>query len=305
MENVRILRKSDAEPTLEEGGALSNEQEKAFFRLTLNAAEIMKPEKNVIDVKQFSGNELDLDTIAFASRILSVPANTISKVDAVAPRFGRRTLSAVRTMFTVAIPYTLLEDNIEGERIEDTIMEQAAIAWGNDILDLATNGDGETEGFLSIDKGWVQIIKDNASGSHVFDTEGETDFNGVIFPGMLAELPEKWQADRKKLVFLVSPVDYRTYEDQIKALGTPLGDRVIMEGLNLPWKGIAVEIDPYLPTGTLLLTLRKNLVIGVKRGMTIGIDDSRREDTKWMTITSRVGIDIRVLDAVCLAYKVS
>ncbi|MCD6386021.1 hypothetical protein J7M23_09635 [Candidatus Sumerlaeota bacterium] len=311
MKNEAILRKGDELIVLSDGGLLSDAQSKKFINLSVDETVVINPKKNIADIVQFSGDKKDLDTITGVSRALRKPSTIDSgyraghkQVDAVAPAFGRRELSAEEVAVTYILPYSTIEDNIEEENLNDTLAKVYATMFGNDIEDLALNGTGSGENpFLSIAKGWIQILKDEADETHIYDTNGSEDYLGTVFPGMLKLLPSKWRNNPNNLVLLVPWSVYETYQTQVGERNTALGDRAITEGVTLRYSGIEVVPVGLMPDGHIILTRRLNPVVGFKRRIRIENEKVPRHLEIETTISARVGFQWKVLDQVVLGYN--
>jgi len=302
--NRRLIEKDDAVVSLSLGGKLlSDPQLDKFFHLCQDQTVLAKGINPVVEHRDFVGDKFPLDTIGFSSRIIREPATVQASIDATAPSFGRNEISTKRVMLTVPVPFEIVEDNVEGKNFEDVVMEAATKQYYNDIEDLMFNGLGTGEnGFLKIKAGLIAMLKAD-EGLQSYNTAGGTDFKATIFAAMLAALPNKWQANRQNITFLLSPKDAGLYEDSITTRSTDLGDEALQNGIKLRYKGIDVLPVPSIPDGTHLLALRRNAVLGWKRRVRVGKDVVSREDTLWVTITARPGWHYRTIEGFVLAWN--
>ncbi|MHC1578110.1 MAG: hypothetical protein ACXQT6_05435 [Candidatus Methanospirareceae archaeon] len=312
MENLELLKKGDTLISLSSGGQLSNAQLKKFINLTVDQTVLLNPKRNIVKTITFKGDKHDLDTISAVSRGLRKPSAISSgyrkgypNVDAVVPTLARRELSTEEVALTYVLPYSVIEDNIEGTKINDTLAKTYAKGFGNDLEDLALNGLGSgADPFLSIAKGFIQILKDEAADTHVVDTNGSTDYIDTVFPAMLKEFPNKWRSNPENLVFLVTWDAYETYQAQVGKRATSLGDRALTEGISLKYMGIEVVPVGFMPDGYSILTSRGNPVVGFKRQMRVENQKVPRHLVVETTISARIGFQWKVLDQVVLAYNV-
>lgn len=177
----------------------------------------------------------------------------------------------------IVVPWTIsnefLEDNPEMGAAEQKIADMMATQLGNDLQDLAVNGDEASgDALLRANNGFTAL---GASGN-VIDFNA-TAFTTAVFERMLRALPTKYRGNKEKLAYFVSP---NIESDYIQALAARMGDgadNFLTRGAatSPPYNGIQMITVPHLPdTGnvnggsnesTLYLTPVENLVWGVQK----------------------------------------
>lgn len=278
-------------------GKLGTEQSDKFIQLVIDNTKLGP----YIDTLPMKSATRDLDTIDFATRQMTKPTEGSATTDLIAATFAKRTLTALEFVYPVDVTYSFIEDNIEKENFEGTIMEMCAKALALDLEDLNVNGDtlsGTT--FLQQNDGWIKIAK---AAGHTFDITSPDDRIGSIFPGMVADMPDKWKANRDQLFIACSSSDYEAYEEEIATRNTALGDMAITTGKKIPYKGIELVTPPSWPSGTYVLTLKKNLARGIHREIMTETQRAPRKRAIEVTISGRQDAEIKLVDAAVIAYQ--
>ena len=234
---------------------------------------------------------LDLDFIGIASRIIR------KGVEATAPTYqpgivtDKKQLQTTEVILPQDVSLSFLEDNIEKGGAEDHIARLLATQFANDMCDLTINGDttatGTDEDFLTIGDGLIKLAK-GSSNTHKFDTNSSDDYKGVVFPGMLALMPEKFKRDKSKLRFYCAPSVAEGYIDQLSTRQTARADELIETGVLPKYKGITVYPVEYFPAGAIVLTMGQNIATGVQRTFTWDRERVPRKRIVEFTITARV-----------------
>jgi hypothetical protein len=217
-----------------------------------------------------------------------------------------------------------LEDNIEGPDLEDHIARMMATQAGNDIEDVVLNGDTA----LSSDalyKSFDGVVKKAKAYGHVVDAGGAA-VSRAVFNSALKALPRKYKQRRADLRFLAGSnlIQDFLYANSIGTNQTipqdiassvirgqgvqPLGGPA---GYVAPFAfGIPIVEVPLLPEaqdgdysgetgnhGDIHLTFPNNVVIGIKRDVTVYRFFWPRKDSIEYTMYTRVGVQIEQADA--------
>jgi len=216
-----------------------------------------------------------------------------------------------------------LEDNIEGPDLEDHIARMMATQAGNDIEDVLLNGNTS----LSSDalyKAFDGVVKKAKSDAHVVDAAG-AGLTRAVFNSALKALPRKYKQRRTDLRFLsgsnlIQDYLYSTSQNIQNVNPQDIASGII-RGEVAPVSGPAGYVAPYafgipivevplLPetqTGTysgasgshgdVHLTFPNNVVVGVKRDVTVYRFFWPRKDSIEYTMYTRVGVQIEQADA--------
>jgi hypothetical protein len=216
-----------------------------------------------------------------------------------------------------------LEDNIEGADLEDHIARLMATQAGNDIEDLVLNGNTSLTGdqlYKAFD-GTVKIAK---ADGHVVDAGGAA-ITRAVFNSALKALPRKYKQRRTDLRFLsgsnlIQDYLYATSQNIQNVNPQDIASGII-RGEVAPVSGPAGYVAPYafgIPIvevpllsetqtgsysgatgshGDVHLTFPNNVVIGIKRDVTVYRFFWPKKDSIEYTMYTRVGVAIEQADA--------
>jgi hypothetical protein len=283
-------------------GKLNAEQAAKFISLTVAQTAL----NDFVKTYTMTTPTRDLDNFLLASRQMRKPVEDTEYTTGISATFNKRTLTPIEWIYPANVSYDFIEDNIEREDFEDSLMAAITLAVGNDLEDLNLNGDTDSNNdFLSQNDGWIKIAK---AAGHVYDTNGVTAPEGgyyytdTVFPAMVAAMPNKWKGDYSKLAILLSPSDCEDYTNEGTPRQTVLGDKVLTENFIPPYKGIKVKPVPSMPDGTHLLTMRENLARGIRRDIQIEQERKPRSRRLEITVTGRQDAEIEIVDAIVIAY---
>ncbi len=131
-----------------------------------------------------------------------------------------------------------LEDNIEGAALEDHIVRLMTNAFGNDIEDLAINGDGATGNFLSIMEGFVNRVKTDGDAHESVVTVANNAWTTDVMQNIILAMPRKYRAIKSNLKFYAGT---DAFQGIVKNNGT-LADAVA-EALSSGFQEMAFSIE--------------------------------------------------------------
>lgn len=220
----------------------------------------------------------------------------------------KRTLTAVEVILAEDITLNALEDNIEGGNLEGHIARMLATQFGNDLNDLAWNGDASftdssdaaTEAFLSINNGFWQIMGADANVNDVSLASGISTHTDAL-NAVLRGLPAKFKRSGMPLYYFV-PVEFAEgYLDQMSTRATALGDTVLRSGLPaVPYFGRMLIADSAISAATakIVLTPGDNLVFGVHRDIRIESEWAPRKRAVEYTLSSRFDFEVAIPEAI-------
>lgn len=304
--NQRVLKAitTDAITGEGKGGRLNPEQSNKFIT-TMVAENDFLGEIRFVDM---DGPEYDLDYMGISQRLIRRGVEGQEPTNTVSVKTARRKLQTIEGILPVDISLSFLEDNIERGQAEDTIAKLVATQYGNDLLDLAINGDtgytGIDQDFLTIDDGWIKKATSAEYETHKVDISGAEKLLDEIFPALVDKLPAKWKRNKDALRILCSTNDAGKYVRELQARNTSLGDSMIVTGQAPKYEGIALRPVPYWPDGVFLLTMPKNLAMGVQRDFRIDREYVPRKRMVEYTLTNRFDVaEIVIDDAVAIAYE--
>lgn len=194
--------------------------------------------KNNARVVRFRNETLEIDKIGIGKRA------AVAKAEAVDPgvRRGVTTSKVTLKPSEVMVPFeigdTFREINIEGDDVEDHIVQMFARQLANDLEELYVVGDklgpSSAEGdlidggsstlhvkdsYLSLQDGWQKL----ADGANLVDAQGQNIGLG-IFGKALRQLPTKFRRNKASLRWFMSPDLWQIYLEKLSTRGTVFGD---------------------------------------------------------------------------------
>ncbi|AEW58680.1 Phage-like protein (plasmid) [Bacillus cereus F837/76] len=242
LNNKTIIEKADVTlATLASGGLMNPEQADTFLRMVQSAPTILKDSRFV----QMASDTRKIEKIGFGSRILrpGVEGTPLKDSDRSAPTTSTVTLNAKEVIAEVHITYDTLENNIEGNNLQNTIMQMIAERAALDIEELIINGDkSSADTYLTLLDG----LRKQAT-SHVIDHAAGA-FSKDVFKKAYKAVPAKYLRNPKDWKFYTSHGLEVEWKDQVAARQTNLGDFSLQGGLasayGVPVDGIAM-LQPY------------------------------------------------------------
>lgn len=305
MRNQEVINKAEVTiGTLKTGGLMNPTQSSTFIRMVQNAPTLLQDAR----VIPMDSDAQKIEKIGFGQRILrpgvegkAVPAN-----DRVAPTTSTVELNAKEVIAEVNITYDTLENNIEGDALQNTIMQMLAERAAVDIEELILNGDtSSSDTYLA----QLDGIRKQAT-SHIVDVAGEPLTRQVFKQGYKA-VPPKYLRVPQEFRFYSSPGQEVEWKDKVADRQTNLGDAAVQGGLSsafgVPVKGIA-NMQPYDADGTdvsdILLTHPKNIILGFSRNIRIEVDKDIRNRKFIIVLTAKLDSKFEEEDAVAKIIKV-
>jgi hypothetical protein len=302
------------------GGLLNPEQSARFLDYMFDATVIGKVARTV----RMKSDTTEIDRMSIGEKLVKLASegdNTNSGNAAVT--FSKISLTTKKLRLDWELSTESLEDNIEGADLEDHIARMMATQAGNDIEDLVLNGNTA----LSSDqlyKAFDGVVKKAKDGGHVVDAAGAA-ISRAVFNSALKALPRKYKQRRTDLRFLsgsnlIQDYLYATSQNiqnvnpQDIASGIIRGDVPVLggpAGYVAPYAfGIPIVEVPLLPEtqtgsysgaagshGDVHLTFPNNVVIGIKRDVTVYRFFWPKKDSIEYTMYTRVGVQIEQADA--------
>jgi hypothetical protein len=279
------------------GGQLTAQQAKKFIQTVKDEAWLF----NKVSFQPMKASTYHMDAIAVAARQMQAAVEHTAPTDLVAATMPRRTLNTVEVIYPYDITFNFLEENIEGGNAEASINQAFAKAFANDLLDLATNGDGVTGTFLIILTGWIQTALADGSAHVVTGLNSSTDYIGTVFPALLDAMPDKWKTNPSQVPILCSIAKARAYARDVIADRQDIGDKLLTTGQIPTFEGHPVVGVPSWGTNYFMVTPYKNLYVGLGRSMRVGRQVQERPRLIEYTLTAKVDADYAVSDAVVVA----
>jgi hypothetical protein len=266
----------------------------------------------------------EIDRIGVGTKLmkLAAEADNLNSGNA-AVQFSKISLTTKKLRLDWELSTESLEDNIEGADLEDHIARLMATQAGNDLEDVVLNGNTADTGDL-LYKSFDGVVKIAKANGHVVAGAGAA-ISRDIFNKALKAMPRKYKQRRTDLRFLsgsnlIQDYLYSTSRDiqninpQDIASSIIRGDQPGLggpAGFVAPFAfGIPIVEVPLLketqtgsyatPTGDhgdVHLTFPNNVVIGIKRDVTVYRFFWPKKDSIEYTMYTRVGTQIEQADA--------
>ncbi len=238
-------------------------------------------------IVRFSAETLDIDKIGVGRRA------AVPKSEAADPNVRRGiTTSKVQLVpREIMVPFeisdTFKDINIEGDKVEEHIIQMMAKRLANDLEDLYINGDtvgvarlesdmldnGDSakyvkDSYLALQDGWSRL----ADAANVVDAGG-ANVGLSVFGKALRAMPTKFRRDMSALRFIMSPNLHHLYLEKLSTRGTMQGDNAAGGGLHMPfgvqcvkvplWDFQPLVVENVTMTGTTVQALRYGPVSSV------------------------------------------
>jgi hypothetical protein len=302
-----------------DGGLLNPEQSARFLDYMFDATVIGKVARTV----RMKSDTTEIDRIGVGEKLMKLATEADDTGSNAAVTFSKISLTTKKLRLDWELSTESLEDNIEGPDLEDHIARMMATQAGNDIEDVILNGNTA----LSSDnlyKAFNGVVKKSKTYGHVVDAGGAA-VSRAIFNSALKALPRKYKQRRTDLRFLAGSnlIQDFLYANSIGTNQTIPQDIAssIIRGDVQPLSGPAGYVAPYafgipivevplLPEtqtgdysgatgdhGDIHLTFPNNVVIGIKRDVTVYRFFWPKKDAIEYTMYTRVGVQIEQADA--------
>lgn len=298
------------------GGILKPEQADQFIDYMWDETALT----SMVRRKKMNNPTAEIDKIAVGRRLARKATEGVDTGVNVDPTFAKISMTTVKIRLDWELTTESLEDNLEGEALEDHVARLMASQLGNDLEDLYINGDtGSGDALLvSLDG----FIKRFLAGAHVVSAEGAA-LNKAVFNKAVKNMPRKYLARRGDLRFFTSP---GLLQDFINATSDATGgaflniqerasqtEAVSGSGGGSVWfrpfgvTPIEIPLFPEDASGTYsgatgdhgygVWTFPQNMIVGVQREIKIYREYKPKKDAIEYTVYTRVANQIENLDA--------
>jgi hypothetical protein len=301
------------------GGLLNPEQSARFLDYMFDATVIGKVARTV----RMKSDTTEIDRMSVGEKLMKLASEGENTGANAAVTFSKISLTTKKLRMDWELSTESLEDNIEGADLEDHIARMMATQAGNDIEDVILNGDTADTGD-ALYKSFDGVVKKAKANAHVVDAAG-ANVSREVFNKALKALPRKYKQRRADLRFLAGSnlIQDFLYANSIgtnQTIPQDIASSVIRGGV-APLGGPAGYVAPFafgipivevpllseVQTGThtgasgnhgdIHLTFPNNVVVGVKRDVTVYRFFWPRKDSIEYTLYTRVGVQIEQADA--------
>lgn len=270
----------------------------------------------------------EYDKVSVGTRLVRVATEAVDTGENATADFTKISITTVKLRLDWELSAESLEDNIEGNDLEDHIARLMASQLGNDLEDIAINGDeASADGSLKAFDGWY---KRGLAGAHVRDAGGAP-LSLETLNIALKAMPRKFMARRDALRFYTGSNALQDYLFNFVQLGAdpwagPRADRteggpVRTEGnagfiagrpFGVPLKEVPLFSEEQ--TGTysgatgehthLELTHPANRMWGIKREIQVHREYKPKKDSIEYTCFVRTGVQWQELDNLVIVRNI-
>jgi hypothetical protein len=256
-------------------------------------------------VIQMENDSQKFEKIGFGQRILRAAEEGKALTDdqLTVPATSTVQLNTKEVIAEINITYDTLENNIEKDGLQQTIMQILAERAAVDIEELVVNGDtSSSDPYLAQLDG---IRKQTVS--HVIDGNGE-ELSRATFKKGLKAIPAKYLRLPQEFRFYTSQGMEIEWKDRVADRQTNLGDLAVQGGLSsafgVPVKGVS-NLQPYsvgegdsqYEASDIILTHPKNIILGFSRNIRIEVDKDIRSRKFIIVLTAKLDSKFEEEDA--------
>ena len=307
------------------GGLLNPEQANRFIDYMWDATTLGSDVRRV----RMNADTVDIDKVRVGERVARLATEAVDDHENAAVTFSKISLTTSKIRLDWELTTEGLEDNIEGDDLEDHIARLMATQLANDLEDLAINGDADSsDPLLKSFDGWKKRVE--ASG-HVVDADGSL-IERKFFNAALKRLPRMYKQRRNQLRFYAGSNLVQDYLEELSrnpnleqiATGIIQGSphapqsgvpgRVYAMAYGVPVYEVPLfdEAQTHTPdggsekqVGDIWLSFPQNLLWGVKREIKVYREFVPKKDTIEYTVYTRVGTQVENADAFVVVKNVA
>jgi len=304
-------------PTGAPGGILNPEQSRRFIDYVWDATVLAQDGRRVT----MRANTIELEKVNVGERVIRAASQALGEYQNAGATFTKVELTTKKIRLDWEVATEALEDNIEGSALEDHLVRLMTNAFGNDLEDLAINGNGGVDPFLGIMNGFVNQVK-TGGDAHEAVVDVELGWTPQVMQELIYAMPRKYRAIKSGLKFYAGTDVFAgivekngTLADAIaeafagQPAGTPANRQDYLNGNGQTFGGarttrvlgIDVQEVPYYPADYVDLTFPQNRVWGFQRDITVNREYKPKKDTIEYTVFVRFGLTWEELDAVAFA----
>jgi len=300
-DNREIVQKADIAVSnlVADGGYLNPEQSDKFIDLVIDEPTLI----NKVRTVRMSSPQRKIEKIGFANRILNAAPSSgtaLEEAKRSKPDLGMIELNTKEIIAEVWIPYDVLEDNIEKESLESTIMRHIAMRSALDLEELLIQGDVSItdDDYLALMDGVLKM-----STNSLLDCV-DLGYAAKLWKSLISAMPTKYLRNLAQMGFYSPYQTEHEYRDALATRTTGLGDATITG--RQPVYGFGVQIKPcaLMPQENVFFTYPKNIIWGIQRQIMIETDKDIRRRVYIIVLTMRMDIKAETGDAIIVGENV-
>ena len=317
MSENQLLEKVISSTTLGTGtGLLNAEQANRFIDYMWDSTALGADARTV----RLRATTADIDRMYVGQRLVRVATEAVDDHVNADATFSKISLTTTKLRLDWELSSESLEDGIEGQDLEDHVARLMATQMGNDLEDVAINGDSTSaDTLLKAFDGWQ---KRGLVGGRVVDAAG-AGLSKSVFNSAIKAMPRKYKQRRNQMKFYTGSNLVQDYLYAVSQFGVGSDELAtgIITGATAGPNGSGGGVYPYafgIPVfevpmydetaagtysgasgqhGQMNLTFPQNRLWGVKREIQVFREFKPKKDTIEYTVFTRVGVQIENLDA--------
>ena len=309
------------------GGLLNAEQADRFIDYMWDETTLSKEAREI----RLRADTRDIDRINLGTRIARKATEGVDDSENAKPTFTKITVTTSKLRLDWELTTESLEDNIAGDDLEDHVARMMATQFGNDLEDLAINGDtSSSDPLLSTFDGYRKLGKNAADAAWVQADTASDGLTKEVFNQALKEMPRKYLARKGDLKFYTSAGLIQDFLNNLANRETDLGDNVWFGGppSGISGSGGPTGIRPYgvqlveVPLqsedyaaggddpdaggghGYVELTFPSNRIWATKREVKVYRDFKPKKDSVEFTVFVRFGVQMDNTESYVGVYDV-
>jgi HK97 family phage major capsid protein len=314
------------------GGVLNPEQSRQFIDYIFDEMVLANDGRRVV----MRANTMEVDKVRVGSRLVAKATQAEDTGSNSAPAFTKIELTTTKFRLDYELSTESLEDNIEGQQLEDHIVRLMATQFGNDLEDIAINGRPATSGdgtYNNTLAGFIrQTLDTSYTGAHeaaaaaatmtsIWEETPDSGDGSVATLSLEAieavynALPRKFKARRQDLKFYMNSKHLQELISALRSVGsvpeqvaTRVIDGVLPQiggpaGAQYMIFGLPVLEVPLYPDNYVDLTLPSNRIWGFQRDVTVHREFKPKKDTVEYTVYVRMGVALEEKSAIAYAVR--
>ncbi|MDD5092791.1 MAG: hypothetical protein PHV74_00195 [Dehalococcoidia bacterium] len=289
------------------------QQADRFIRAAIDNSKLMREVRTL----EMTSDTKNIDKIVFGNRVLQKPvAEGTEHTDTTGYQTEQRQLVAKEFIIAVNLFYSTLEDNIEKENFESTLLDLIGGRASADFEEVGMYANPAASGadaVLSVPThtGWLTGLAGHITDYNCAAPSAVSD----VFKALINSVPSKHFGSKPLNEWrLYCSFQYeRAYRDELAGRATAAGDRALLEDVPVFYQGVPVIWLPKIKTETretvdnisdVMFVHPANLVQGWKRDITLERERKPRKRQIEFTITARWDFNEEESDAIAQAKDV-
>jgi hypothetical protein len=291
------------------GGLLPTELARRFVDLTIDYSKLLQ----MLTVIGLKSPKQRVNSLDMPNRVMQPGDEGVALAagDRATPTFDNVEHDAKTYKGELELTDEVLEDNIEGDAFEDTIMRALTKAWARDTEEVVIRSDTASSDRLYAKSNG--LLK-KATSNTVDALGGKVD--RLVLRDTLATMPEPYRRDTSDLTYLTSANGVLAYRESLANRNTSLGDVAIgaVGGAlqRVGYAGIPLTPVPLMPENTgvgsnrtqILLCRPKNAEVGIWRKIKMRRGEDIRKGTIFVVIRVRMDVVWQHEDSVVKAHNI-